>query len=727
MSPSLDFIFNTLAPTPLPYFIHRLVANSTLPWQLAETTERIILRVSGPERTLAELADRLGAELPLSVWLTASRVEPTAPDAAPLEPPTPTTSPPRPAADLPPCPRCLATAEANFQAGKADLAAPCGLCRRPAEGGNELWALNAALAAAMADDLSASGASPATAQQNQADLEGNPEACARLCQLAAQRLAAGRTLILPGPAQHRLTAIRHPPDKPPSNGDNRIPPPTNTPDPANAYGPLARQATESDQDLQRNQLSTVAMLAAGLEQNEQILVTDPAALPTFWQCGDDELMLLAALEKPWVRLEPTPGAAADLGLPPRPLPVGLPATLSSWYLARHLRHLRVPMLLLQTPAAAPAAKRPLMLALDGRRWLLSNNFPRPATAGQPLPATTANPPDQQATTAPANPEQHRQAYRGFLKAATNHNQSADAGNGKRRLFGISLLAAPQGLALLTGDQSRPQIVATLPHHRPQTAAAILQAIGRLDEAGGRLCHHYAARFPRQWQALQELTMPWQPDNPAHLWALTLLLASPDSGAALLDASSLNSAPNLPSAGLGDRVAASKGQNTATPQLPLPVAGARLFLRLAATITTGGAPRLETAASQEGPLLDHLLLLRSAMSYTMADAEPAAICRGCLESLAERLATLIWQHCGPADLPQVALCSKLALHPAFLTAIRHQGGTDFLLAPPPVALDTLADWPDWADQADRMDRAATEPLTPEQDRRQALRSLFGLFE
>ncbi len=87
--------------------------------------------------------------------------------------------------------------------------------------------------------------------------------------------------------------------------------------------------------------------------------------------------------------------------------------------------------------------------------------------------------------------------------------------------------------------------------------------------------------------------------------------------------------------------------------------------------------------------------------------------------------MIWGHCGPDRRPRVALCSELALHPAFLAAIQRQGGPNFLLPPPPWPLYALPALGEPANQG-RQGGAYPAQSPPDDDRRAALRSLFGLL-
>ena len=484
----------------------------------------------------------------------------------------------------------------------------------------------------------------------QAQSFNNPADYTTLFSQAAQYLAAGHPLDLDSPRNGRLTATVKP------------------------QGPIA-----------------------------QVLITDPTAIPLFWQCGDEELLLLAALEKPLVRLEPSRRTLDEYKLSSRPLAVGLADELFYWYLGRHLQEAGVPLLFLSSvPATADPSGarlswgepprptgavpsnlgRPLMLVLDRQRWLLSGCRGLPPIPPSPTVA------------APGSPARHLQGYRGFLATTPEPTEV------KSKLFGISLLPGPQGLALLTGNHRQTAMVlAALAPEKARPIREILKAVASLDEAAQRLCRNYAARFPRRWQTLQQAPQPWRLDDLAKLGALVARLAG---GGAEDD-----SAP------------------AAAPTTAPAVGSYQIFLELAATMVPGRSPRLELAGERENELGDLHHLLRSAMSYALAGADPAAICRGCLESLAERLAAMIWSHCGPDSPPRVALCSELALHPAFLAAIRGQGGPDFLLTPPPWPLDAL---PALAEAADQGRQEATNPaqLPPDDDRRAALRSLFGLL-
>lgn len=602
MSPEICFTFHTrIAATPLPAFIRRIVADFPITYHLREEPSRIILQASGPEAELAALAEVLGRELPLSIFLTASEI--TAVDALPEAIAAGSLTMERPANFVPtPCPRCLVTAEENFQAGRAVLDADCDLCGiKPAT--------SAPLAAVF----------PAGERQISAD----PATRADLFRQAAEHLAADLPLSLYTPQNGWLIATAKP--------QKRI---------------------------------------------SQVMITDPTLLPAYWQCGDDELLLLAALEKPLVRLEPTSRCLEEYNLPARPLPVGLADELFYWYLGRHLQTAGLPLLFLAAASEPPinaaallsqegtpplSARRPLMVTVDRQRWLLSGGRALPA-----VPAPTKTP-------AQTPSDRHLGRYRGFLAATAAGTEPAGE---KTKLFGISLLPGPQGLALLEGNSpetARVFLLSAATTLRP--AEEILAAVAALDEAASRLCDNYAARFPQRWQALQNTQQRWQLDDPEQLWALVATLAG--------------------------------------------VTG-ELFLELAATMTLGRSPRLELSGKKENEVGDLHRLLRSTMSYTLAGASPAAICRGCLESLAERLAAMIWSRSGPESQPRVALCSELALHPAFLGAILRQGGPSFLLPPPPLALDALlaqepAGWHD------------SPKSTPDGERRAALRSLFGLLD
>ncbi|ADH85602.1 hypothetical protein [Desulfurivibrio alkaliphilus] len=621
MGHRIRFFFRTRCLNSVLYdFLARAQAESEHAVELARNHGETNLLATGNEKELAELAETLGQEIPLSIFLSQSGILPadqeSGPDLGNLvgQPPENPLAPGTTKVALPPCPRCLRLAEEHFLAGRAEFNHRCRIC------------------------------------------------------LAVD--SANQQLVFTPPGTLEVQSC-------PTADHDR-------PDPRQQHALLAKAADLLAQGRQLTIITSAGSTTASLQppagrHQLQVQVTDPQSLPDHWLCGDDQLLLLAAWEKPLVMLHPSDLTREKHRLPDTPLPVGLADDLCLWYLGRHLQELSVSLLFL----APQQQKQPraLIHTEHGECWLLTGH-----RAIMPLLVRLNRPPGHNrraeqngycATTSPCSsispatgndatlndavallaqrqpatddqpgfPARHHQAFAGFL--ATTPSEAVGG-----RVFGISLALPAAGVALLATDgRGEQEIIIPAPTAgQPLTAAGIIAQIAELDPQAQRLITNFAHRYPDRWQALQELDQPLQVAALGDLCSLLLLLCGQQAG-----------------------------PDHSAPQH---------FLDLAARATPGRSPQLEMTREDDQPAFDHRLLCRSAMSYTLAGATPAAICRGVLESLAERLARGIWAHAEPAFSPQVALCTPLCLHPAFFQAIRRQGGKDFLLAPPPVPLASL---------------------------------------
>lgn len=642
MPHEIRFFFRTgIDNSRLAGFLARFQAQSPLPSRLEQQGREISLLARGTPEELAQLAEELGREIPLSIFLRESGLvvvpQPqetgaqnewleltaeqnlTLPSSSPLPP-------------LPPCPRCLQRAEDNFQAGRVDLAGGCRLCQPPpADAGYLSFAPS----------------------NGQLKLEHQPK----------QNVAA-----------------------------------PNSPDPEAQHGILAAAAArlaEGDCLQLETTAGTFSLAAdpASLPSRQHnrpgsyvVQLTSLRAMPEYWHCGEDELLRLGALEKPLVLLPPTEKAMQQYRLPPLNLPVGLADNLPSWYLGRHLEAKGIPLLFITEQAAI--RHRPRVLVDGAKTWLLGGerallplqlalNFaPQRHTPVEheqvrlslsSPPQTTGKATDSRhdATTTvrlttvaatptttggqPWPPGRHRQDFTAFLATAPELTQPAAKGD--QQLFGISLQREPGGMALLTASKiPLSRILMDCPAAPPLTCGRILSQVAELDHEAQRLLANYARRYPRHWQNLEGQTNTLRVDSLADLGTMLLALCRPEEG---------DSPPS-----------------------------AADFFALAAHFTPGRSPLLELGGEDHDALLDHRRLLRSVISYTLAGATPAALCRALLESLAERLARRIWEETPPGHQPRVALCTPLCLHPAFFPALRRQGGENFLLAPPPLPLTSL---------------------------------------
>ncbi|MDF1615560.1 hypothetical protein [Desulfurivibrio dismutans] len=664
MGHKIRFFFRTLTLNSILHdFLARFQSESETPLQLTQPHREISLLAVGEEEELAVLAETLGREIPLSIFLTQSGIQPAdekdndGNSVAQPRPGNPSGPGWTAGFRLPPCPRCLRQAEEHFQAGRTELNIHCAICSRSNP-------------AACQVKLAPSGPlrfepTPATAAVP------DPRAQHTFLAQAAGRLAQGQALTI--------------------------------------ISPTGTATVSSQPATARNQL--------------QVLITDPRSIPNHWLCGDDELLRLAAWEKPLVILHPSEHAQQSYQLPSAPLPVGLADDLGYWYLSRHLQNLEVPLLFLTEIQAAH--QRPLLFTDHGQCWLLSGtraitpllaplNFtpeltgssspdgfrvtvrqPKSAVgnhisqgAGSATVVLEENHPavaSEKSFDQPSQPDLHRQAFAGFL--ATTPTTPAFG-----RVFGITLTFEPDGMALLAAraEKETAIILSSPAHYQPIKASTIIAQIAGLDPQGMRLWGNFSRHFPERRQAVKALEPPLQITALGDLCALLLLLC---------------------------------GQPADTP-----MAAQQRFLELAAQTTPGRSPQLELIREEDRFVLDHRLLCRSAMSYALAGATPAAICRGFLESLAERLARCIWEQTPPGSAPQVALCTPLCLHPAFFQAIRRQGNSDFLLPPPPVPLNSLPTigrlW-DQPSSSDHPPLPAARPSSPA--RRELLKNALDIFK
>jgi hypothetical protein len=712
VSHKIRFFFRTrTGNSPLFDLISRLISSSSLPHQLDYSTGEISLLAEGSAEELAALADQLGREVPLSIFLEESGITAVTPETLVAQARADDIAPfPDRAGinELPPCPRCLLRAEADYLRGQSLPADNCNLCGGAGRQGLRL-------------ELDSPGGKLRLARIAPPDQPASQPAAAwfGILAQAAQLLAAGRRLDISLPGEQFLAAAVAP-----QNLDTGAP---------------AKPSREADRDTSAAQASEPDYPTAISE----VLVTIPETLPEYWHCGEDELLLLAALEKPLLLLEPSPENQQRYQLAPRPLPVGLAADLFFWHLGRHLRALDIPLLFLANRSETPRC-RPLMLADRQNRWLLTGhravlpllvplNFGpdlQPGAAHGPVtvsihqhptaatPKTAASPAllltrstTRPADVEPSGPVNPRQVFRAFLATSTASNLSRTelATTGPGSIFGISLYPYPNGLTLLelAPDQEIKILVAP-DVSRPQHPSAILAELAELDDQARRLVANFATHHPDRWQRLQTWPTPIRIDNPADLWLLLLLIGGEEQeNTPLPDGTTSLDCTGFPPAESG------------------PIAH---FLRLAALVNPGRSPRLEMAANHDPWRLDERRVLRSALSYAVGGVGSAALCRGWLESLAEWLSRIIWEQAGPDSTPRVALCSKLCLHPAFFNAIRNQGREDFLLPPPPLPLDCLPAigrlWD--ASQADPGADPATQRAVANDDRRAALKSAFGLF-
>ena len=735
MSHKIRFFFRTrTGNNPLFGLISRLMSASPLLHQLEYSAGEISLLAEGTEEELATLADQLGRDVPLSIFLEQSGITAVAPETwvpqaggdgregqrpgamAATKPAHETARavgiapfPDRAGiSDLPPCSRCLLRAEADFLRGRGLSAGNCNLCGSSGRQGLRL-------------DLDSPSGKLRLDRIAPPDQPASQPAAAwfRILAQASQLLAAGRRLTISLPGEQFLTAAISP-----QTLDTGAP---------------ARPSREANR-------ATSSTTASGQDYPTaiaEVLVTTPETLPEYWHCGEDELLLLAALEKPLLLLEPSAESQHRYQLAPRPLPVGLAGDLFFWHLGCHLRALDIPLLFLAAQTVAPSC-RPLMITDRQNRWLLSGHravlpalvplnfgpdyqlceahgpvavsiYQHP-TAAAPK---TAVPPAlllTRSTTRPANADQagpvnHRQVFRAFLatSAASQLSRADLATTGPGSIFGITLYPYANGLTLLelAPDQGI-NILAAPAASRPQYPAAILAGLADLDDQSRRLLANFAAHHPDRWYLLQTWPTPIRTDNPADLWRLLLLIGGEEQESAPLPGDSTN----LDWTGF-------------IPARSGPIAH---FLHLAALGNPGRSPRLEMAANHDPWRLDERRMLRSALSYALGGAGSAALCRGWLESLAEWLSRIIWEQAGPDSTPRVALCSELCLHPAFFSAIRLQGREDFLLPPPPLPLDCLPAigrlWDPGQD--DQGADPPTQRAVADDDRRAALKSAFGLF-
>ena len=735
MSHKIRFFFRTrTGNNPLFGLISRLMNSSPLPHQLEYSAGEISLLAEGTEDELAALADQLGRDVPLSIFLEQGGITAVAPETRvppagadgrkgqrpeTMAPAKPALNPARAGGiapfpdraginELPPCPRCLLRAEADFLRGRGLPAENCNLCGGAGRQGLRLH-------------LDYPGGKLRLERMAPPDQPASPPAAAWFGILgqAAQLLAAGRQLDISLPGEQFLTAAIAP-----QTLDIEFP---------------AGPSREADRDTSLAKTSEPDYPTAITE----VLVTTPETLPEYWHCGEDELLLLAALEKPLLLLEPSPESQQRYQLAPRPLPVGLAGDLFFWHLGRHLRALGIPLLFLANRPETPYC-RPLMLADRQNRWLLTGhravlpvlvplNFGTDHQSGDahgsvtvsihqhPTAATlkTATPPAlllTRSTTRPANvepsgPVNHRQLFRAFLATSTASQLSREdlATTEPGSIFGISLYPCANGLSLLELAPDQEIKILVAPEvSRPQHPAAILAGLAELDDQARRLVANFAAHHPDRWQHLQTWPTPIRIDNPADLWLLLLLIGGEEQEPTPLPDGTTSF--------------------DCTGFLPAKSSPITHFLQLAALVNPGRSPRLEMAANHDPWRLDELRMLRSALSYAVGGAGSAALCRSWLESLAEWLSRIIWEQAGPDSSPRVALCSPLCLHPAFFSAIRSQGREDFLLPPPPLPLDCLPAigrlWD--ASQADQGADPPAQRAVADDDRRAALKSAFGLF-
>mgnify|MGYP005839349983 CR=1 FL=1 len=653
-------------------FIRHIISDSGLPHRWLDSAKEIRLIVVGGEDKLAALADKLGRELPLSIYLESSAVTPVAKDPSPDEnnneyqsrDPVPpheklAVEHPEPPGPVSPCPRCLSLAEESFKAGRAGELEPCGICLGSKPGRWHLTFLP-----------SPSKAAPPGKSAHETleirDEEGERNSASLF--YAAELLAQGYTLAITDPEGRTIYA---------GNTPAALPSPPN-----------------------------------------MVQINSPTALPRLWRCGEAELMLLAALEKPLIRLEPTPEARQEYNLANRPLPVGLAPDLFFWYLGRYLHQLDIPQLFLREPGET---HRPLVMANNGvtgtrhgTPWIISQTTPYGGMVWSNSFTVNHHAPCKGLRWAetPIEPAHHLRAFQLFLAHSANSPQPEEEQN----CFGISLYPNPGGVMLM-GVDSRKElgIISSLPTGRARSIFTIFKEIEELDREASRLLANFFRHYPERRRALFELKLELNPESLAHLWLLLLFLS-----------------------GAEDDCRATTGELDNCGQ-----AATEKFLTLAAEAIPGRSPRLETVRPGEKKLLDHRLLLRSALSYTLAGTTPAALCRGFLESLGERISQIIWEHAPLEHAPQVALCSELCLHPAFFNAVSRQGGESFLLAPPPWPINTLAtNAPDtiaFEEQPPRCHLPANNPLSPggtgnmsqsenpDQQRRNALKSAFGMLK